>query len=642
MSKPKVLVNRDDIPAAGLDLLRTKCELTILPGSNSTREEILRALPGHDGFYFFGHINVNTDFLDIAGPSLKVISTISAGFDHLDVPEIKRRGIKVGHTPTVLNAAVAEIAVMLLLNAARRAHESRSLLERGKVEAKPQWLLGRDVRGSTVGIVGLGMIGLAIAKRLVPFEIGRFLYTGHTPKKSADEIGAEFVSLDDLLKLSDFVIVATPLTIETHGLFDDVAFDKMKKTAIFINIGRGAVVKTDALLRALKEKKIFAAGLDVVDPEPLPKDHELLTLPNLEIVPHIGSATIKTRSDMAVVAAQNIINALEGKPLVYPLNMSKTRKVLVTREDCPQAGLDLLRNSKCELTIVPGDYPSREEIFRAIPGHDALYVVGNHVNINAELLDAAGPSLKIISTISSGYDHLDVPEIKHRGIIIGHTPVVLNAAVSEIAVMLLLTAARRAHESRLLLEAGKSERKPTWLLGQDVSGSTVGIVGLGMIGLAIAKRLVPFEIGRFLYTGHAPKKSADEIGAEFVSLDDLLELSDFVIVATPLTSETRGLFDDAAFDKMKKTAVFINIGRGAVVKTDALLRALKEKKIFAAGLDVVDPEPLPKDHELLTLPNLEIVPHIGSATVRTRNNMAIVAAQNLINALDGKPLVYPL
>ncbi|KAH0564420.1 glyoxylate reductase/hydroxypyruvate reductase-like [Cotesia glomerata] len=322
--------------------------------------------------------------------------------------------------------------------------------------------------------------------------------------------------------------------------------------------------------------------------------------------------------------------------------MSKTRKVLVTREDCPQAGLDLLRNSKCELTIVPGDYPSREEIIRAIPGHDALYVVGNHVNVNAELLDAAGPSLKIISTISSGYDHLDVPEIKRRGIIIGHTPVVLNAAVSEIAVMLLLTAARRAHESRLLLEAGKSERKPMWLLGQDVSGSTVGIVGLGMIGLAIAKRLVPFEIGRFLYTGHAPKKSADEIGAEFVSLDDLLELSDFVIVATPLTSETRGLFDDAAFDKMKKTAVFINIGRGAVVKTDALLRALKEKKIFAAGLDVVDPEPLPKDHELLTLPNLEIVPHIGSATVRTRNNMAIVAAQNLINALEGKPLVYPL
>ncbi|KAG8034573.1 hypothetical protein G9C98_007649 [Cotesia typhae] len=319
MSKPKVLVNRDDIPTAGLDLLRTKCELTILPGSNSTREEILRAIPGHDGFYFFGHVNVNTDFLDIAGPSLKVISTISAGFDHLDVPEIKRRGIKVGHTPTVLNAAVAEIAVMLLLNSARRAHESRSLLERGKVEAKPQWLLGRDVRGSTVGIVGLGMIGLAIAKRLVPFEIGRFLYTGHSPKKSADEIGAEFVSLDDLLERSDFVIVATPLTIETHGLFDDAAFDKMKKTAVFINIGRGAIVKTDALLRALKEKKIFAAGLDVVDPEPLPKDHELLTLPNLEIVPHIGSATVRTRNNMAIVAAQNLINALDGKPLVYPL-----------------------------------------------------------------------------------------------------------------------------------------------------------------------------------------------------------------------------------------------------------------------------------------------------------------------------------
>ncbi|XP_057327058.1 glyoxylate reductase/hydroxypyruvate reductase-like [Microplitis mediator] len=319
MSKPKVLVARDDIPSAGLDLLRTKCELTIIPGASPTREEILRAIPGHDALFLVGHHNVNSEFLDMAGSSLKVISTMSAGYDHLDVPEIKRRGIKVGHTPVVLNAAVAEVAVMLLLNAARRAHEGRLLLEAGKTENKPTWLLGQDIRGSTVGIVGLGMIGLAIAKRLIPFEIGRFLYTGHSPKKRGDEIGAEFVSLDDLLERSDFVVVAAPLTIETRGLFDDAAFGKMKKTAVFVNIARGAIVKTDALVKALKENKIFAAGLDVTDPEPLPTDHELLKLPNLEIVPHIGSATVKTRNDMAVVAAQNIINAMEGKPLVYPL-----------------------------------------------------------------------------------------------------------------------------------------------------------------------------------------------------------------------------------------------------------------------------------------------------------------------------------
>lgn len=180
-------------------------------------------------------------------------------------------------------------------------------------------LLGKDIRGSTVGIVGLGSIGAEIVKRLISFQVKQFVYTGHAKKKIGDDLGVKFVTLDKLLEMSDFIIVATPLTNETHGLFDDAAFDKMKKTAVFVNIGRGPVVKTDALLRALKQKKIFAAGLDVVDPEPLPKDHELLTLPNFEILPHLGSATVKTRNDMATVAAQNIINGLDGKPLVYPL-----------------------------------------------------------------------------------------------------------------------------------------------------------------------------------------------------------------------------------------------------------------------------------------------------------------------------------
>ncbi|XP_034950877.1 glyoxylate reductase/hydroxypyruvate reductase-like [Chelonus insularis] len=319
MSRPKILITNNKVPSTGLDLLRDRYDVTIIQSDKLTREEILQAVPGHDAIFIATHIMVNTELLDAAGPTLKVVSTMSAGYDHLDVPEIKRRGIKVGHTPMVLTAAVAEVAVMLLLNAARRAYESRSLLKNGKTENHPLWLLGQDIRESTVGIVGFGSIGQAVAKRLIPFEVGRFLYTGHSPKKAGDEIGAKFVSLDQLLEESDFIIVATPLTNETRGLFDDAAFDKMKKNAVFVNVGRGAVVKTDALLKALKEHKIFAAGLDVVDPEPLPTDHELWSLPNFEIVPHIGSATIKTRSDMSKVAAQNIINGLEGKPLVYPL-----------------------------------------------------------------------------------------------------------------------------------------------------------------------------------------------------------------------------------------------------------------------------------------------------------------------------------
>ncbi|XP_011880804.1 PREDICTED: glyoxylate reductase/hydroxypyruvate reductase-like isoform X2 [Vollenhovia emeryi] len=251
--------------------------------------------------------------------NLKVVSTMSAGYDHLDVPEIKRRGIKVGHTPNVLSAAVSEIAVFLMLAAARRTHETRTKLEKGETSFGPQWMLGHEIRGSTVGIFGLGNIGQATVKRLMGFEVGRFIYTGHSRKKAGDELGATFVSQDELLAQSDFLVITAPLTNETRGLFDDSAFGKMKKTAVFVNVARGQIVNTDSLVRALRDKKIFAAGLDVTDPEPLPPGHELLKLPNVAIVPHVGSATIKTRNDMSTIAAQNILNGLEGKPLVHPL-----------------------------------------------------------------------------------------------------------------------------------------------------------------------------------------------------------------------------------------------------------------------------------------------------------------------------------
>ncbi|KAH0954667.1 hypothetical protein HN011_004973 [Eciton burchellii] len=316
---PRVLVTSNEVPPAGIDLLRTKCSLTIIPAVDSTREQILEALPGHDAVFLANHQNVDDEFLDIAGPSLKVVSTMSAGYDHLDVPAIKKRGIKIGHTPMVLSAAVAEIAIFLMLAAARRTHESRMKLERAQVEKGSQWLLGQDLQASTVGIFGLGNIGQAIVKRLSNFEVGHFIYTGHSRKKAGDELGATFVSLNQLLEQSDFLVISASLNNETRGLFNDEAFDKMKKTAILVNISRGQIVNTESLVRALRNKKIFAAGLDVTDPEPLPSDHELLKLPNVEVLPHIGSATVKTRNNMSLTAARNILNALEGKPLIYPL-----------------------------------------------------------------------------------------------------------------------------------------------------------------------------------------------------------------------------------------------------------------------------------------------------------------------------------
>ncbi|KAL0099233.1 hypothetical protein PUN28_020066 [Cardiocondyla obscurior] len=315
---PRVLVTSNQVPVAGIDLLRSKCNVTIIPAGISSREQVLEALSDQDAVFLASHHHVNEEFLE-RGKKLKVVSTMSAGYDHLDVEKIKSRGIKIGHTPVVLSAAVAEMAILLLLSAARRAYEGRQKLENGETATGPLWMLGQDLRGSTVGILGLGNIGQAVVKRLMGFEVGHFIYNGHSRKKAGDELGATFVSLDQLLEQSDFLVITVPLTNETKGLFNDSKFNKMKTTAVLVNVSRGQIIDTDALVRALENKKIFAAGLDVTDPEPLPKGHRLLELPNVEIVPHLGSATIKTRTDMAIIAAQNIVNGLEGKPLVHSL-----------------------------------------------------------------------------------------------------------------------------------------------------------------------------------------------------------------------------------------------------------------------------------------------------------------------------------
>ncbi|XP_024867363.1 glyoxylate reductase/hydroxypyruvate reductase-like [Temnothorax curvispinosus] len=325
MSQPwKVLVDHKEVPKPGIDLLKAhNCEVTILENYNADvfRPKILEALKqGFDAVFLASKVKVDKEFLDTAGKKLKVVSTMSSGYDHIDTTLIKERGIKAGHTPEVLSAAVAEMAVLLLLSAARRAHEGRQKMEACERSTGPQWLLGRDIRGSTVGIFGLGNIGQEIVKRLKAFEVGKFIHTGPRKKDKVEkELGVDYVTWDKFLAESDFLVISAPLNDGTRKRFNNNAFDKMKKQPVFVNVARGEIVDTAALERALCTMKIFAAGLDVTDPEPLPPKHKLLTLRNVEIVPHLGSATTRTRNDMAKVAAQNIINGLNNEDLVYAI-----------------------------------------------------------------------------------------------------------------------------------------------------------------------------------------------------------------------------------------------------------------------------------------------------------------------------------
>ncbi|XP_070769373.1 glyoxylate reductase/hydroxypyruvate reductase isoform X2 [Enoplosus armatus] len=314
----------------------------------------------------------------------------------------------------------------------------------------------------------------------------------------------------------------------------------------------------------------------------------------------------------------------------------KLMKVFVTRR-IPQEGMKILSTAGvCEVSLWDSDEPvSRAELLKGVQGaHGLLCLLSDKVD--AEVLDAAGPNLKVISTLSVGFDHMALDEIKKRGIRVGYTPDVLTDATAELTVALLLAAARRLPEGvEEVKNGGWSSWKPLWLCGYGLSGSTVGVIGLGRIGMAIARRLMPFGVKRLLYSGRTAKAYAAEVNGEFVPLDTLVSESDFIVVSCSLTPDTQGLCDKAFFSKMKNTAVLVNSSRGAVVNQEDLYEALTSGQIAAAGLDVTTPEPLPTNHPLLTLKNCVVLPHIGSATYSTRGIMAALSAQNLLGGLQG-------
>lgn len=320
-------------------------------------------------------------------------------------------------------------------------------------------------------------------------------------------------------------------------------------------------------------------------------------------------------------------------------SMGPVRKpaVLVTRQDVAKEALDLLLD-KCDVEIWNEDEPiPRPVLLRKIVGKDALFCLVTE-KVDSELLDAAGPSLKAVGTMSVGYDHVNVAECTKRRIAVGNTPHVLTDATAELGIGLLLATARRLFEAHQAIGSGewaKAAMNPTWMCGSEIRGSTVGIVGMGSIGFGILERLKAFKVSRFLYNSRSHKPAAEAMGAHFTTLEELLRQSDYVVVSCALTPETKGMFNKQAFSMMKSTASFINISRGQVVDQEALYEALTSGKIRSAGLDVMTPEPLPRDHPLLKLPNCVLLPHIGSAATCTRTAMAVLTAQNILAALGG-------
>ncbi len=314
MTKPKILITRK-IHSQVVDFLNEYCEVemwseeqTVMP-----RETLLKKVTDIEGLYCFISDTIDAELLD-AAPQLKVVSNMAVGYNNIDVKACQARHITVTNTPGVLTDTTADLTFALLMATSRRLLEASDYLRKGKWQSwYPTQLTGQDISGATLGIFGMGRIGEALAKRANGFDMKILYHNRHRNEQAEKTLGAMYVSKEELLQEADFVCLLMPYSEETRNFIAKEELQLMKPSAILINTARGGIVNEEDLYDALIQKQIWAAGLDVFEKEPVRLNHPLLRLPNVVTLPHIGSASIATRLNMAKLAAENLVDAVTGK-----------------------------------------------------------------------------------------------------------------------------------------------------------------------------------------------------------------------------------------------------------------------------------------------------------------------------------------
>lgn len=321
MTRPKVFITRK-LAEEARAIVAAACDCDEWPDEDGPipRQELLRRVADVDGILTLLTDKVDAELLD-AAPRCRAIANMAVGYDNVDLPELNRRGVLLTNTPGVLTETTADLVWALILSTARRIVEGSEAIKNDRWTTwSPMFMTGYDVFGATLGIVGAGRIGRAVARRATGFNMP-ILYHNRRPAPELEmEVGARYRPLDDLLRESDIIVVLVPLTDETRGMFGAREFGLMKSTSVFINVARGPIVKEMELVAALQTGRPWAAGLDVFDREPIGSDHPLARLPNATIVPHIGSASVRTRTLMATTAARNVVAALTGSEVPHPVN----------------------------------------------------------------------------------------------------------------------------------------------------------------------------------------------------------------------------------------------------------------------------------------------------------------------------------
>jgi glyoxylate reductase len=321
MPRPRAYITRR-VPQAAIDIVAAECDYAIWDSEDqpTPRDVLLHEAANADGVLSMLSDRIDAEFLS-AAPRCRIVANMAVGYDNADVPAMTKHGVLLTNTPGVLTETTADLAWALVMAAGRRIVEGQKLIEAGGWKSwSPMFMVGQDIFGAALGIVGAGRIGSAVARRATAFNM-RVLYHNRRPAPELEaQTGAQYRALDDLLRESDFVVVLVPLTPETRGMFGAREFALMKPTAVFVNVARGPIVKELDLVAALRQGRPGAAGLDVFQNEPIGADHPLLALPNVTAVPHIGSATVATRTRMATTAAANLVAALTGQPVPNPVN----------------------------------------------------------------------------------------------------------------------------------------------------------------------------------------------------------------------------------------------------------------------------------------------------------------------------------
>lgn len=318
---PKVYVSRL-IPEPALEIVRAATEMRVWDREDvpPPREVLLREVADCEGLLSLLTEKIDDELIR-AAPRLRVVANMAVGFDNIDVPAATRRGVLVTNTPEVLTETVADFAFTLMLAASRRLVEADTLTRAGEWKTwSPLMLAGQDMHHATLGLVGVGRIGAAVARRAKGFEMRVIYYDVVRRPDLEQSLGIEFRDLNEVLREADFISVHVPLAEQTRHLISRDQFRLMKKTAVFVNTSRGPVVDQAALAEALRTRTIYAAGIDVFEKEPVPADDPLLRLDNVIVAPHIASASIPTRTRMATLAAENLVAALQGKRPPTPVN----------------------------------------------------------------------------------------------------------------------------------------------------------------------------------------------------------------------------------------------------------------------------------------------------------------------------------